>query len=146
MKIESSAFQNGEAIPSKYSCQGANINPPLHFSEVPATAKSLVLIVDDPDAPAGTWTHWVLWNIEAQTGEMVENSKPPGSVQGKNSWGKNSWGGPCPPSGTHRYFFKVYALDKMLSIPSSSDAKQLEKAMDEHIVAKGELMGIYKKG
>ncbi len=100
--------------------------------------------MDDPDAPAGTWVHWVLWNISAQTKNISENSVPSGASQGKNSWGRASYGGPCPPSGTHRYFFKCYALDNMLSL-SSADAKQLEKTMKDHILAQGELMGTYRK-
>jgi Raf kinase inhibitor-like YbhB/YbcL family protein len=146
MKIESTAFKKGEAIPSRYSCQGKDMNPELHFSDVSTAAKSLALIVDDPDAPGGTWVHWVIFNIPGDVKQIPENAVPSHSVQGKNSWGKNAWGGPCPPSGTHRYFFKVYALDQMLSLSPSSDAKQLEEAMKDHLLAEGELMGTYKKG
>ncbi|MBD0331431.1 MAG: YbhB/YbcL family Raf kinase inhibitor-like protein [Chitinophagaceae bacterium] len=145
MKVESSAFKNGESIPAKYSCQGNDINPQLTFFDVPDSAKSLALIMDDPDAPGGTWVHWVIWNISPRTKQIDENSVPVNAVQGKNSWGRSSYGGPCPPSGTHRYYFKVYALDTNLSLSSSGDKKQLQDAMKDHVVAKGELMGTYKK-
>ncbi len=144
MKIESTAFKQGESIPLKYSCQGTDVNPPLSLSEVPPAAKSLVLIMDDPDAPGSVWVHWVLWNISAQVKEISENSVPANAVQGKNSWGNSKYGGPCPPSGTHRYFFKFYALDTVLSL-STADAGQLEKAMKGHILAQGDLMGTYRK-
>jgi hypothetical protein len=145
MKIESSTFRHGESIPAKYTCKGADINPPLHIADVSANAKSLALIMDDPDAPGGTWVHWLLWNVAPQTTEIKENSVPAGAVQGKNSWGRSAYGGPCPPSGTHRYFFKLYALDALLSLSSSADNAQLEKAMKGHILAQGELMGTFKK-
>ena len=144
MKIESTAFKQGESIPLKYSCQGTDVNPPLSLSEVPPAAKSLALIMDDPDAPGSVWVHWVLWNISAQVKEISENSVPANAVQGKNSWGNSKYGGPCPPSGTHRYFFKFYALDTVLSL-STADAGQLEKAMKGHILAQGDLMGTYRK-
>jgi len=145
MKIESPAFKQGESIPAKYTCKGADINSPLHIADVPANAKSLALIMDDPDAPVGTWVHWLLWNIPPQTTEIKENSVPAGAVQGKNSWGRSTYGGPCPPSGTHRYFFKPYALDALLSLSSSADKGQLEKAMKGHILTQAELMGTFKK-
>lgn len=145
MKILSTAFGQGEAIPAKYTCQGNDINPPLSFSEVPASAKSLALIMDDPDAPMGTWVHWLVWNISAQTTLIAENSVPSGAVQGKNSWGKSKYGGPCPPSGMHRYFFKLYALDIMLSLSSTADKTQLENSMKDHVLAQDELIGTCKK-
>lgn len=145
MKIQSTAFKQGENIPAKYTCQGNDINPPLQITDVPSNAKSLALIMDDPDAPMGTWVHWVVWNISPQTKEIAENSVPTNAVQGKSSWGKNKYGGPCPPSGTHRYFFKLYALDNSLSLSSSADKKQLEAAMKDRIVAQAELMGTYQK-
>ena len=145
MKIESAAFKNGESIPAKYTCQGEDINPQFAFSDIPDTAKSLALIMDDPDAPRGTWVHWLVWNIPPQTNQIAERSVPANAVQGKNSWGKASYGGPCPPSGTHRYFFKIYALDTVLSLTSSADVHQLEDVMKNHIIAKGELMGTYTK-
>jgi len=118
------------------------VNPSLKIEHVPPEAKSLVLIVDDPDAPGGTWDHWVVWNIVPT--ERVEENTVPGT-QGLNSFGKQSYGGPCPPSGTHRYFFKVYALDTELKLPSSSRKKDVEKAMQNHVLAKGELVGLYSR-
>lgn len=145
MKILSPVFTNNQAIPIKYSCDGANVNPPLTFSEIPANTKSLALIVDDPDAPVGTFTHWLMWNIDPKTAEVKENSVPGGAIQGKNSAGTNNWISPCPPSGQHRYYFKVYALDTSLNLASGSDRQALENAMKGHIVATGELMGVYKR-
>jgi Raf kinase inhibitor-like YbhB/YbcL family protein len=144
MKIESSEFKHGEAIPAVFTCQGDDKSPPLKISDVPAEAKSLVLIVDDPDAPGGTWVHWLVWNIPPDTGVFDQNHVPNGAVQGKNSWGRAGYGGPCPPSGTHRYFFKLYALDDMLPL-SSANVQQLEKAMKPHIIEQCELMGTYRK-
>jgi Raf kinase inhibitor-like YbhB/YbcL family protein len=144
MKIKSSEFKHGEAIPPVFTCQGDDKSPPLKISDVPAEAKSLVLIVDDPDAPGGTWVHWLVWNIPPDTGVFDQNHVPNGAVQGKNSWGRAGYGGPCPPSGTHRYFFKLYALDDMLQL-SSADVQQLEKAMKPHIIEQCELMGTYRK-
>jgi hypothetical protein len=144
MKIESSEFKHGEAIPPVFTCQGDDKSPPLKISDVPAEAKSLVLIVDDPDAPGGTWVHWLVWNIPPDTGVFDQNHVPNGAEQGKNSWGRAGYGGPCPPSGTHRYFFKLYALDDMLPL-SSADVQQLEKAMKPHIIEQCELMGTYRK-
>ena len=103
------------------------------------------MIMDDPDAPVGTWVHWLVWDIPAQTHNVPENSQPSGAIQGRNSWKRNSYGGPCPPSGTHRYFFKLYALDTVLSLSPSSSKAELEQAMQGHILAKGELLGIYRR-
>ncbi len=145
MKIESSAFGPNGDIPVKFTCDGDNINPPLKFSGVPQNTQSLVLIMDDPDAPTGTWVHWILWNIPSNVVEIAEKSVPAGAVQGATSSGQNSYGGPCPPSGTHRYFFKVYALDAKLSIPSYSDKAALEKAMEGHVINQAQLVGLYKR-
>ncbi len=145
MKIESSAFRQNEAIPSKYTCDGENVNPPLKFSRVPEDAKSLVLIVDDPDAPSGTWVHWTVWNIAPRTEGIGENDVPQGAVEGLTDFGKPGYGGPCPPSGTHRYFFKVFALDITLDLDSSAKIEELEKAMEGHILAKDELIGLYQR-
>lgn len=145
MKIKSSAFENNEKIPRKYTCQGEDINPPLEFSEIPKETKSLALIMDDPDAPLGTWDHWIIWNIPPETKEIKEGEVPVNAIQGKNSWGKNSYGGPCPPSGTHRYFFKLYALNEILNINENSKKSDLEKAMKGHIIARAELIGLYAK-
>ena len=146
MKIISPAFSSNQLIPKKYTCDGENINPPLQISDVPKEAKSLVLIVDDPDAPGGTFLHWLVWNIDVNTLLMIEeNSLPPGAFQGKNDFGKENYGGPCPPSGTHRYFFKVFALDKTLDLPTGSTLKKVEEEMRGHILDSGELIGLYHR-
>lgn len=145
MKIKSSAFVYKEKIPSKYTCDGEDINPPLAIAGVPPGAKSLALVMDDPDAPMGTWVHWLVWNISTKTMQIEENSVPDNSTEGKNSWGKSEYGGPCPPFGVHRYFFKLYALDTKLNLPSSADVKMLEAEMKNHIIAKAEWMGTYIK-
>ena len=144
MKITSSAFQEGGNIPSKFSCDGADTSPPLQISEIPSGAKGLVLIVDDPDAPSGLFTHWAVWNISPQTSSIVEGSAPKG-VQGTNDFGKSGYGGPCPPSGTHRYYFKIFALDRELDLPFGAKRGQLDAAMKGHVVAQGELMGRYSR-
>lgn len=145
MKILSPAFEANQIIPSKYTCDGENVNPPLQISDVPVNAKSLVLISDDPDAPMGTWVHWIVWNIAPDTKEIAEDSVPSGATEGITSFGSKGYGGPCPPSGTHRYFFKLYALDKMLDLPPSAKISDVEKAMAEHILDKSEIVGLYKK-
>jgi Raf kinase inhibitor-like YbhB/YbcL family protein len=145
LKIASPAFVNNGFIPSRYSCDGNNINPPLEIDNVPAEAKSLALIVDDPDAPVGMWVHWVVWNIDPTTKEIAEDNVPRTAVQGKNDWKRNSYGGPCPPSGVHRYFFKLYALDTRFNLGTGTTKNDLEKAMHVHILAKAELIGLYKK-
>ena len=144
MQLTSSAFQHNSVMPSEFTCDGENIHPSLSISGVPANAKSLVLIVDDPDAPVGTWDHWIVFNIDPLIKEIKQNEQPQG-VAGKNSWGKVGYGGPCPPSGTHRYFFKLYALDTTLSLPEGSAKNQVESAMQSHILAKSELIGLYKR-
>lgn len=145
MKITSPAFKNQELIPAKYTCDGENINPPLEISDIPPGAQSLALIMDDPDAPLRTWVHWLVWNINPEIKKISENSVPQGSVEGKTSFGKPGYGGPCPPSGTHRYFFKAYALDTLLDIVPNAGKAGLEKAMEGHILAKGELVGMYSR-
>lgn len=142
MKITSPAFPENGNIPQKFTCGGADTNPTLRFEQVPANAKSLVLIVDDPDAPGGLFTHWLVWNIDPKTTEIAEANAPKGA-QGKNDFGKAAYGGPCPPSGTHRYFFKVFALDRELNLPAGSKRAQVDAAMRGHVVAQGELMGRY---
>lgn len=146
LTVTSSAFKNSEKIPKKYTCDGKDISPPLTVSGVPKEAKSLALIVDDPDAPVGLWVHWVVWNIDPKTTEIPEGSVPAGAQQGKNDFQRLTYGGPCPPSGTHRYFFKVYALDMMLNLAANSTKTDLEKAMKGHIIAEGQLIGLYKRG
>jgi len=144
MKVTSSAFREGANIPSKFSCDGANSSPPLQISDVPSEAKSLVLIVDDPDAPSGLFTHWAVWNISPQTSTIAEGSVPKG-VPGTNDFGKSGYGGPCPPSGTHRYYFKIFALDRELDLPFAARRGQLDAAMKGHVIAQGELMGRYAR-
>jgi len=145
MKLTSPAFENNQSIPSKYTCDGEDINPPLQISGAPEGTKSLVLIVDDPDAPLGIWDHWLVWNISSSTPGIEENSLPEGSVQGMNSFGKQPYGGPCPPSGTHHYHFKLYALNTELSLDPSSKKEDLEEAMKGAILAQTELIGLYQR-
>lgn len=148
MEITSPAFKNGEIIPVRYTCEGEEFNPPLHFRDVPKTAKSLVLIIEDPDVPKslrkdGMWDHWVLFNISPSVQTIEENSTPQCGV-GKNTSGVPCYEGPCPPDRKHRYFFKLFALDIMLG--SCSSKKEVEAAMQGHIIAKAELIGLYEKG
>lgn len=145
MTVSSPAFSHQGTIPARFTCDGQDASPPLRFGNIPPGAGSLALIMDDPDAPAGTWVHWVAWNIPPGIAELGEGSAPEGMRQGLNSWNRNSYGGPCPPSGTHRYFFKVYALDSVLELPSSTTRAGLEKAMNGHVLGSGELMGTYRR-
>lgn len=145
MKITSLAFENNQPIPAKYTCDGQNINPSLAISEIPDNAQSLAFIMDDPDAPAGTWVHWVIFNIDPKSTEIAENSVPQGSVEGITSFGNTGYGGPCPPFGTHRYFFKLYALDTKLDLNSSARKENLESAMEGHLLDSTELLGLYNK-
>lgn len=142
LQVSSPAFGTNQVISSKYTCEGKDINPPLEIASIPEKAHSLVLIVDDPDAPGKTWVHWLVWNIPI-THHIKENSIP--VEQGMNDFKRVTWGGPCPPSGMHRYFFKVYALDTLLQLPAKTTKKELEQAMGEHILAFGELVGVYKR-
>ena len=142
LKVTRTAFAENGMIPAKYTCDGININPPLDIEQIPADAKCLVLIVDDPDAPAKTWVHWIIWNIPV-THHIKENEVH--GVQGINDNRHRHYDGPCPPSGTHRYFFKVYALNNLLDLSQSANKVDLEKAMSEYIVGFGELIGLYKK-
>jgi len=143
MNITSPAFLHNQSIPQKFTCQGEDINPALTLEDLPEGTVSLVLINDDPDAPGGTWDHWIVYDIKP-TGSIAENSVP--GTQGKNSWGRNDYGGPCPPSGTHRYFFKVYALDAKLNLPAGATKAKVESAMKSHILAQAQMIGLYKKG
>jgi Raf kinase inhibitor-like YbhB/YbcL family protein len=146
MNLTSAAFANGEPIPAKYSCKGDDISPALAWTEPPAGTQSFALIMDDPDAPAATWDHWVLFNIPAETRALAENIQIAAPIiVGRNSWGRNKYGGPCPPSGTHRYFFKLYALDTTLTIPANSYKDAVLAAMEGHILAQAELMGTFSK-
>ena len=143
MKIFSPAFQHNQAIPSKFTCEGEDKNPALTISDVPTGTKSLALIVDDPDAPGKTWVHWVVFNIPPTMQQISENSIP--GKQGINDFGRLNYGGPCPPSGEHRYFFKLYALDTALNLKEGVTKKQLEEAMKGHTLSKAELVGLYRK-
>ena len=150
MELKSQAFQPGGLIPAKYTCDGEDISPPLNWSDPPAATKSFALISDDPDAPVGTWVHWVVWNIPASALALEENlpksaTLPNGAKQGMTDFRRIGYGGPCPPSGTHRYFFKLYALDTTLNLPASTTKKDLEKAMQSHILTQAELMGKYHR-
>ena len=144
MEITSPAFENGKQIPEKYTCDGENISPPLNFSGVPKGAKSLVIIMDDPDAPGKTFTHWLVWNIPANTKGLPEGAKIT-YPQGKNDFGEIGYGGPCPPPGTgiHHYRIKVFALDTFLDLSEGAARKDLEKAMSGHVMAEGTLIGLY---
>ena len=145
MKIKS-VFSNNAKIPVKYTCDGEDVSPPLEISEIPNGTKTLAIISDDPDAPMGTWVHWVVWNIkvEGKTLKIEEGQKI--GIEGKNDFKNLGYGGPCPPSGTHRYFFKIYALDIDLDLVAGSTKAQLESAMKNHILAKIELVGLYSRG
>lgn len=142
MNVSSSAFEHDGKIPQIYTCDGDNINPPLEFGNMPEGTRSLALIVDDPDAPMGTFTHWVVWGIEL--GSNIEENNVPG-IEGLNDFRKAAYGGPCPPSGTHRYFFTVYALDTQLDLEAGASREKVEDAMEGHILAKGQLMGKYSR-
>lgn len=142
MTVTSSAFRTNGSIPAKYTCKGENINPPLDISDIPPNARSLALIIDDPDAPGGTWLHWAVWNIPV-THHLQEDDIP--GQQARNDFRRNTYGGPCPPSGKHRYFFKIYALDEVLDLAEGATFKELESAMADHIVGYGELVGRFSK-
>lgn len=142
-KISSPAFVSNEHIPEKYTCDGDGISPPLNIDGVPSNSKSFALIVDDPDAPMGTFVHWVVWNIEPTVKKVEENSSP--GTEGMNSARENSYMGPCPPSGTHRYFFKLYALDTRVNLPANSRKEDLVKAMNGHLIGSCEIIGLYSR-
>ena len=144
MKLQSSAFAHQQAIPPKYTCKGQDVSPPLSISGVPEGAKSLALVVDDPDAPRGVFDHWIVWNISPDTKELVEGASVP--KQGKNHFGELHYKGPCPPPGNpHHYRFKLYALDLMLTLEEGSSKAQLEQAMKGHVLAQTELVGTFKR-
>ncbi|MGE5625457.1 MAG: YbhB/YbcL family Raf kinase inhibitor-like protein [Bacillota bacterium] len=147
-KLVSSAFQDHAAMDKRFSCQGGDISPPLAWVGAPTGTKSFALVMDDPDAPMGTWVHWVVYGLPASVNALAEGaakSMPTGSRDGKNSWGKAGYGGPCPPSGTHRYFHKLYALDTLLPDLHKPDKAALEAAMKGHVLAEAELVGTYQK-
>jgi Raf kinase inhibitor-like YbhB/YbcL family protein len=152
LEISSPAFREGEMIPKRFTCQGKDVSPPLKIAPSVKGSVSLVLIMDDPDAPRGTWVHWVLFNLPSDAREIPEAIParpilPNGAMHGANSWGNRriGYGGPCPPSGTHRYYFKVYALDAKLNLRPGATIAQVEKAMKGHVMAEGQLMGRYKR-
>lgn len=144
MKLSTDFEHNGN-IPSKYTCDGEDLAPELTITDVPKNAKELILIVDDPDAPMGTWVHWVLYNIPVNTTKIDAKNLPEGTKQGMTDFRRIGWGGPCPPSGTHRYFFKLYAIDKTLNIETGATKTQLENEIKNHIIEKSELIGLYKR-
>ena len=144
MKLTSSAFEHNGDIPEEFTCDDADISPPLAIEEASENAKSLALIMDDPDAPVGTFVHWVVWNIDPTTTEIKKGEQIPWP-QGRTDFGKQGYGGPCPPGGTHRYFFKLYALDTKLDLQPRSTKRDLERAMEGHIIEKAELMGKYSR-
>jgi len=154
MKLTSNAFAHGGEIPARFTCEGADVSPPLSWSSVPSEARSLALVVDDPDAPDPrapkmTWVHWVLYDLPVSSpglGEAVTAAAlPPGTRQGRNDWKRDGYGGPCPPIGRHRYFFKLYALDIQLGDHGALQKAELLRAMKDHVVAKAELLGTYEK-
>lgn len=147
LALKSPAFNNGGYLPEQYTCDGTDRSPPLVWENSPASTQSFVLIMDDPDAPMGVWTHWVLFNIPARINAWPENLQnlPPGTQTGKNSWQRNQYNGPCPPSGTHRYFFKLYALDTVLELTDGASKDEVETTIQNHILAQASLMAIYQR-
>lgn len=145
MKIDSPEFDNEARIPSKYTCDGQDISPPLNFNDLPKGTKSLVLIMDDPDSPSGTFTHWLVWNIPADKKGFEEDYMAGKEVEGTNHFGNVGYGGPCPRSGTHRYYFKLYALDTKLDLPATTSKSEFEVEMDEHVIDEVELVGLYSR-
>jgi len=150
LELTSTAFSEGQPIPARYTCAGEDISPPLAWRGAPPGTQSFALIMDDPDAPGRTWVHWVVFNLPASTTGLPaairsDGDLPGGALHGQNSWRRNDYGGPCPPSGTHRYFFKLYALDAMLDLSSGATKQQVLDALAGHVLAEGQLMGTYKK-
>lgn len=150
MQIMSSAFKDGEQIPVKYTCDGDDVSPPLEWTGVPEGTKTLSLICDDPDAPMGTWVHWVVFNIPGDLTQLPERISPEreldvGAIQGMNDFKKIGYGGPCPPSGIHRYFFKIYALDTKLDLPSGAQKSHVMLSMEAHVLGEAHLMGTYRR-
>ncbi len=149
-EVTSPVFAHAQPIPARYSCDGEDISPPLAWGDPPEETLSFALISDDPDAPVGTWVHWVLYNLPAE-GRALTEAVPPdaeladGSRHGQNSWRRLGYGGPCPPSGTHRYFFKLYALDTVLELAPGASKQQLLEAMQGHVLSQAELMGVYSR-
>lgn len=144
-QLTSPAFTNGEKIPALYTCDGEDRIPDLVWSDAPQNTQSFALIMDDPDAPMGTWVHWVIYNLPSGTTKITNGALPEGAMEGMNSWDKTAYGGPCPPSGTHRYIFHLYALDTMLDLLTSGTKEELEQAMQNHVLAQTELIGVYQR-
>jgi len=149
-ELTSSVFMHNEMIPAMYTCDGEDVSPPLAWQGLPGDARSLVLIVDDPDAPVGTWVHWVLYNLPVSEHSLPEKIAPlaeplPGASHGRNSWGKLGYGGPCPPGGTHRYIFKLYALDTMLELQPGARKNEVEAQIAGHVLAEARLIGMYSR-
>ena len=145
MKLSSPAFENNQYIPAKYTCDGGNVNPPLSITGTPEETKSIVLIVDDPDATNGDWVHWTVFNIAPNAKEIKENYAPAGSIEGKTNFRDPGYGGPCPPSGIHHYQFKLYALDAVLNLDATAGKKDIEKAMFGRVLAQDLLVGLYER-
>jgi Raf kinase inhibitor-like YbhB/YbcL family protein len=143
MKLSSPAFEPGENIPVRFTCDGSDVSPPLQISDIPEGAVSLVLVMDDPDAPAGVWDHWIAYDVEPQ--EMIDESVEGLGTPGTNSWGRTGYGGPCPPSGTHRYFFTAYSLDTSLGLSPGADKAAVLEALSGHVLAEATLMGRYSR-
>lgn len=148
LSLTSNAFTAGEAIPDIYSCDGEDVSPPVSWSGIPEDTETLALILEDPDAPGGTWIHWVLYNLPADAQGLdagAETDLPGGTLTGENSWGVSDYGGPCPPGGTHHYFFYLFALDTALELGAGASSADLRSAMVDHVLAEAELMGIYSR-
>jgi hypothetical protein len=146
MDLTSDFFEDGEALSQQFTCDGENVNPPLSISGVPEETETLAIIVTDPDAPAGIWSHWIVFNISPDTDELDENSVPTGASQGVNDFGNMGWGGPCPSEGEHHYVFTLYALDSDLDLPEGADREAVIAAMEGHILEQAELTGVYSRG
>ncbi|MBU0906804.1 MAG: YbhB/YbcL family Raf kinase inhibitor-like protein [Nanoarchaeota archaeon] len=145
LKLISPGFNNNDRIPQKYTCQGENISPPLEISGIPKRTKSLVLTLEDPDAPLKTWTHWIVYNLPPENISLAENSLPEEAMQGENSWEESNYGGPCPPSGEHHYILNLYALDKTLEFSRTPKKSDIESSMRNHVLDHAQLTGIYSK-
>jgi len=149
-QVSTSAFRNGDSLPKKFTCDGPDVSPPLSWTDPPAKTKSFAIIADDPDAPGGTWVHWLIYDLPADIRKLPEGLAknprlPNGALQGRNDFGKTGYNGPCPPRGSpHRYFFKLFALDSQAGLKSGASKAELERAMNGHVLAQSQLMGIYQ--
>jgi Raf kinase inhibitor-like YbhB/YbcL family protein len=145
MILVSDAFEPGGTLPARHTCDGDDVSPPLSWRDAPPGTATFALVVDDPDAPAGTWVHWVVFDVPSSHSEIREGSRPPGAREGRNSWGRTGYGGPCPPSGTHRYYFKLYAVDRALGLEPGVTAAELARAVEGRVLAEAVLMGRYAR-